>query len=274
MNTKKWIKLFEEFEQDLYSHQEDDKELLLDILSDDALFENYDEEEFEEESDEPELSRGERAALSRGDQLISIEQMAALYLVAQTRFARREDKSDTYAGRMAQRMNKEVDESDFREVGNGVLSDWLGLNPLTVSRTINKFLHLLSGTESHSEVIYDKIEKAFERFESMQEAEVLGLAESALNMDADDSISSAYLDKTRQYQEKSRENQKHLEKEVGDKVYSLFKSFRSAFRNKEPETLAMRAITQISNEMSLDPRKVKELTRKFLTQSPDIRSFR
>ena len=271
MNTKKWVKLFEEFEEELYTnHIEDDRELLLDILSNDELFENYD----DEYSDESELSRGERAALSRGDQLISIEQLAALYLVAKTRFARREDKSDTYAGRMAQRMHKEVDESDFREVGNGVLSDWLGLNPLTVSRTVNKFLHLLSGTESHSEVIYDKIEKAFDRFESMQEAEVYGLAESALDMDADDSISSAYLDKTRQYQERSRENQKRLQKEVGDKVYTLFKSFRNAFKMKDPESLAIRAISQISSEMDLDPKKVKELTRNFLSQTPDIKAFR
>jgi hypothetical protein len=274
MNTKRWVKLFEEFEREL--HGEDDKELLLDILSDDALFENYDEEFNDEESeeDEPSYSRGERAALTRGDQLLTIEQMAALYLVAKNRFARREDKSDTYAGRMAQRMNKETDESDFREANYNTLADWLAVNPLTVSRTVNKFIHLLSGMESHSEVIYDKIRKAFNEFENMQEAEVLALAESALDIEADDTISSQYLDKTRQYQERSRENQKRLEKEVGDKVYSLFKGFRSAFKDKEPTDLAMKAINKIASEMSLEPNKVKDLTRKFLMQSPDIRSFR
>lgn len=274
MNTKRWVKLFEEFEREL--HREDDRELLLDILSDDALFENYDEgfNDADYEEDEPNYSRGERAALTRGDQLTTIEQHAALYLVAKTRFARREDRSDTYAGRNAQRMHKQIDESDFREANNTTLSDWLGVNPTTVSRTLSKINHLLSGTESPSDTIDPKLRNSFNKFENMQEAEVLALAELALDIEADDSISSRYLDKTRQYQERSRENQKRLEKEVGDKVYSLFKGFRSAFKDKEPTDLAMKAINKIASEMSLEPNKVKDLTRKFLMQSPDIRSFR
>ena len=195
--------------------------------------------------------------------------MAALYLVAKTRLAKREDQSDTYAGRQAQKMNREVANEDFRSVPYGRLADLLSMKPLTVSRTANKFMLLLKGEERESEVLYDKIIEAFERFRSMQEAEVLGLAESAIDSNANTETSDAFRDKTNLQSTKTRENKVSRDKAIGQSVKTLYNSLKSQFGE---DKAARMSVAKVAAERELEPTVVKTIAQEFLKGEPTLRA--
>lgn len=226
-------------------------------------------QEDEEELVKQKLSSGEKAALTKGLDVITDSQMAALYLVAKTRLAKREDQSDTYAGRQAQKMNRDVSNDDFRDVTYGRLADLLNMKPLTVSRTTNKFMLLMKGEERESEVLYAKIIEAFEKFKSMQEAEVLGLAQEAVDPNASTDKSDAFRDKTSQQSAKTRENKISRDKAIGQSVKSLYNSLKGQFGE---EKAARMSVSKVAGEKGLDPAAVKAIVQEFLKGEPTLRA--
>jgi hypothetical protein len=218
-------------------------------------------------TEEKPLSSGERAALKQGLDLITTPQMASLYLVAKYRLAKREDKSSTFAGQMAQKMNRKVEEEDFRALPYGRLADVLDMNPLTVSRSTNKFMHLLQGTETASEILYPKIINAFDEFEKMQEGEVWAIAEEAINMLADTSKSDAFGEKNSEEGKKARDKAKKEQKEMGRAIRSLFLTLKETFKS-EPIKAAKMTATKLSSELGLSVDKIKDIARLEFKNDP------
>ena len=217
------------------------------------------------QEDEVSLSSGEKAALARGLDLITEPQMAALYLVAKARLARREDKSDTYAGRMAQKMNRDVDKEDFRDVPYGRLADLLDMNPLTVSRTTNKFMLMLKGEEKESEVLYTKVIDAFQRFQSMPDAEVIGLAEDAINYGAEDVRASAYREKMSGQAKASKQRVESREAEIRRQIRRTFLSLKDA---KGGEDAARLTAMALAKTFGTERDNIKSLARAEFSKDP------
>lgn len=204
------------------------------------------------------LSSGEQAALTKGLELITKPQLATLYLTAKYRLAKREDKSKTFAGAMAQKMNRDIDDEDFRALSYPRLSDMLNMNPLTVSRTSNKFMHLLSGTESYSEVLYPKIIDAFEEFNEMQEGEVWGIAEEALDFNADTKRSEAYNEKIAGQTKASKAKKDKEDKKRGLDIKADFLKFKDQIGF---ERAVKMTINTFSKQYDVSKEEIKRLAK-------------
>jgi hypothetical protein len=233
------------------------------------VFEKFIEDELVKVEDEK-LRPGEKRALAQGLQLITEPQMAVLFLVAKHRLARREDASDTYAGRMAQHVSRDLSNEDFRDVPYGRLSDFLDMNPLTVSRTTNKFMLLIKGEEKESEVLYAKIIDAYNMFKEMQEAEVLALAEQALNYSADTTKSDAYRETLAGQAAKSKDNKVLRTRKVGMAVKTLYNQLKPKFGELKS---ARMAVSTVSADMELDQAEVKALAQEFMKTEPTLRNL-
>jgi hypothetical protein len=201
------------------------------------------------------LTSGEKAALTKGLSVITQSQLAALYLVAKRRLAKREDRSGNFAGKMAQRMGRNLAEEDFRDVTYGRLSDMLDMNTLTVSRTTNKFMLLLQGIEgTYAEIVYDKIIKAFEKFEKMQDGEVMGVAGEALNLDADTTREDEYSGKL-------SAQAKAAKKAEENKRFAIRDTFMKLKQHFDPFKAAKMAAASLSVKFKMQPDDIKRLAK-------------
>lgn len=215
------------------------------------LFEQLD-QEGALNSDEPkkELRPGQKAAASRGDNILTDEQYAACYLNAIRSLGRAEDtrgRGDTGLTRNALKMTKGGNE-DWQNISGAKLSAYLGLKPQTVERTVSKFKLLLQGQREGTEdnVIWPELANLFDRFESMPKAEVVSMAEEAIMNEPDMTAYQAYLDKMNAKSKESLEKKKMTEKSMFDKTMSMFKSLHSRFDGLKAARLAMNKLVQDS----------------------------
>lgn len=260
MSHLKHLKLFEELNNDNVFNTESMNQ------SDTVEFQTI-----KTDSDqERKLSSGEKAALARDMDLITEPQLAALYLVAQAKIARSQDRSDISDFRAIQRIERNRGKEDFREVPYGRLADILNMKPLTVSRTTNKFRLLILGEERPSEILYPKVISAFNQFKNMSPAEVQALADEAINYGADTNRSEEYADKISKQGEKTRENRANKVKAVGQAVKSLYTGLRSKVGD---EKAAKMTISKIASERDLSPEEVKLLAREYLKGEASMRKL-
>ena len=227
------------------------------------------------EGEEPKLRPGQKAAVSRGDDILTDEQYAACYLNAVENLGRSEDqrgRGDSGLTRNALKMAGNQDENDFRKVSGAKLSIYLELKPQTVERTVSKFKLLLHGQRegTASNVIWPELAAIFDQFESMQKAEVLAMAENALNYSADDTAYQAYLDKASASASKTKETKVNKTKTVGMAVKSLYNSLKGGF----PEDKAARmAVAKVAQEKGMDPAEVKTLAMEYMKTEPTLRKL-
>jgi len=214
------------------------------------LFEQLDQEGALNSEETKELRSGQKAAISRGDDILSDEQYAACYLNAIRSLGRAEDtrgRGDTGLTRNALKMTKGGNE-DWQNISGAKLSAYLGLKPQTVERTISKFKLLLQGQREGTEdnVIWPELANLFDRFESMPKAEVVSMAEEAIMNEPDMTAYQAYLDKMNAKSKESLEKKKMTEKSMFDKTMSMFKSLHSRFDGLKAARLAMNKLVQDS----------------------------
>lgn len=180
------------------------------------------------------LSRGKKAALARGDDLLSKSQYAACYLNAIERLGRREDTrraGDSTLTRTALNIVDGDDSSeDWRKISGAKLSVYLNLKPQTVERTISKFAMMLDGNMegTPSNALYPEIINYFKEFEAAHPSDVLAIAEEALDYNADDSFYQEYLETQRESGAKTREKKKVTADRLSRDIRSTFLNLYSS----------------------------------------------
>jgi len=237
------------------------------------LFEEFDNTLYEDD----ELSGGKRAALSRGDDILTKEQYAACYVVAKNKLGRQEDTrrdGDSSMTRTAMNMSNDSSE-DWKNLSGAKLSIQLGLKPQTVERNISKFVMMLNGNMegTPSNVLYPEIKNHFEEFEGMQIAEVIAMAEEALDPNADTSMYDEYLDKTREQGKKSREKKKVETTELRRNIREIFLNLLDAIG--DPIKAAKMTSARLAKEYDMDRDKiVQEAMREFKNEQTLITAWR
>jgi hypothetical protein len=231
----------------------------------DELYENYilNEEEYE-------YTGGEKAALTRGDDILTKTQLAAMYLAAKDAAGRSEDtrgRGDSGWTRNALKMNKE-DSTDFHKLSAPRLADVLGLKPQTVIYTVSKFRLLLKGNRegTESNVLYNKIIDAFDEFQKMPAGDVHTLALEAVDMNASTERSEKYYDETHEQGKKSRENINTRNKKIGFSAIDLYNRLRNAMGEKTPKMV----INKLATEYSLPAEDIRTIIKTHLKNDPNL----
>ena len=227
------------------------------------VFESFEAEE------QPKLRPGQKAAISRGDDILSDGQYAACYLNAIQALGRAEDtrgRGDTGLTRNALKMVGSEQE-DWQKISAAKLSIYLDLKPQTVERTVSKFKLLLAGQRegTESNVLWPELISIFDRFQSMPKAEVLTLAEEAINPDGDDTAYREWLDKQNAASKDSQVKKKLSLAKQGDALKRLFASFKAAVG---PERGAKMTVSKFASENEMDQAAVRKLAMEIYKKDP------
>ena len=214
-----------------------------------------------------EYSKGERAALSQGLDVLSKSQLAAIYLAAKDAMGRSEDtkgRGDTGLTRNALKISKETP-TDFQKLPAPRLADVLGLKPRTVNYTLSKFRLLLQGNREGTESnhLYDKVISAFDEFEKMSPGEVHALATEAVDPNADFSRSEEYEKEVALQGQKYRQNIKERNHKIGVDAYSLYNSYRP-LGEKAPK----KVIDTISQKYNMSANDIRQIIKTHLKNDP------
>jgi len=238
----------------------------------------YEKDDLFEQGDfweEPEtLTSGERAAAARDFQILTKGQLAALYLRA---LGVSQDEPGRYlVGIDGIEKFGETDTSDGSFlISVPALADAIGLDSRrTASRTINKFVNLIDGVgETSSETIYNKIIDAYEYFKNATVNELSSVVSSIIQ---DPNVST----KNREAQEQEREAQvikreqkKMSDLETGQRVFSLLSALKSNPAFRETGKALGLSINRIAKDYGLDPIKVKQAYKKFLSDKGILSSL-
>jgi len=256
-------KSFDEFSRDLEEkkiiesiYQEWKDNLKIDIGEfSNMLNEEYDlEYELDEEfgdDDEREYTSGERAAITKDEQVLTDAQLAALYLRAKEIV----DVSDGKYTNAISGIEDFVDKSDGKFVlSAAALADAIGLRSArTAQRTIGKFKNLITGEgATPGESLSPKIKNAFKDLEEMSINQIVIIASEAMQdpsvtiaRDTDKTLKADAINKSLKRKE---ENIK-----IGEKVYSLVNSYKRHFK---PERAHKEAFKKLENELNLDKKRL------------------
>lgn len=194
------------------------------------LFEQF---EGNDQFEAMDLPRGQKAAISRGDDILTDEQYAACYLNAIQAQGRGEDLhglGDNNLTRTALTVGGNKPEH-WLAVSGAKLAAYLDLKPQTVERTVSKFKMMLDGnTEgTESNVIWPGLVDLFNQFEEMQKGEVYAMAEEAINPDPDMTEYEEYMEKTAASSKKSRDKKKDTDSKVRQEIRRVFLNLVNQF---------------------------------------------
>jgi hypothetical protein len=254
----KHVKLFESFHEDfliekafvefLYSLDESLEEIF-------SMNEAEERVEWDDEKEEKSLTRGEKAALARGHNLMSEEQMAVLYLIA---LGKTEDEIEKYITRIDGMLSfADLDPKTQKpKFTMAAIADAIGLvSNRTMSRTINKFKNLIEGVgETEAEAIYPKLLKAFQKFGKMNTDSVAALGAECIQ-DPSYNVNREAAEKYSSKTAAARAEAKNKAVKQGEAVYTLYKSLQSAMKAKglsSPEKILNLSIAKINNETGAD----------------------
>jgi len=249
--------------------------------------ENEDPEEEKSEDDEAydwlsddTLSPGEERALKRDLQLLSKSQMAALYLKAKGKYdaegvgevgdkTKREDR-DVYVVRIPKilnfcRKNWKTGETYITVAG---LADAIGLESLTtLTRTAKKFYQMIAGIGgTESEIIYDKLEKAYNYFKN-QPIDVIQTIASQEIQDAETSNVHRAKEKPR------RGMTKDQRLAIGKDVYSWLQSLKNNPVFKETTKAQRHAISKMNKVTGISEPVLKEIYKEYLIKNKLLNKF-
>jgi len=219
---------------------------------------------------EIEYSSGEKAALRKGQDVLTKPQLAAMYLAAKDAAGRSEDtrgRGDSGMTRNALKINKE-ENTDFQKLSAPRLADVLDLKPRTVNYTLSKFRLLLQGNREGTESndLYDKIINAFDEFEKMSAGEVYSLATEAVNMDAGTERSQKYAEESSEQARKMREKIQARNKKIGYDAYELYNKLKNIMGERTPKNV----VGKISQEYGLATDDVRSIIRTHLKNDPNL----
>jgi hypothetical protein len=266
----KYFKLFEAFQDEMIIEQvfQEFLESLDESLHDIFALDENEITDLDDEKDK-ELTKGEKAALARGLQIMTEPQLAALYLAA---LGKSEDDVLKYIVKIDGMLDfAEIDSKTQKpSITLAALADSIGLESTrTMARTVNKFRNLIDGVgETESEVIYPKIIKAFDTFRQMKPDEIANIASSSIQ----DPSYTVNRDAVATAAEKTAKNRAEAKKKTelqGEKVYTLFKAIKTklagsaSYQDPVKSALAM-SVKKIAEETGVDPEKVKSSYEAYL----------
>ena len=257
-NTR--IKLFEDFAIDLLVDKVYE-EMMQNLLHESSMVAMDD----DDENYAGELTSGEKAAFARDFQILTPEQMTAIYLRALGKVEGDTGKYLVMIPGMDQFGATDKDSRSFR-ITLPALSDAIGLESYTTAiRTTKKFVNLLNGiTEDSSEAIYPKLIKAFNKFRDKSPSELAGVAANAIqdtSFTQNRAKAMDALDKAAEY----RKARKQSDINTGMKVYALINSLRTASPIFSDIKKAQKsAIAKIASEINQDPEKIKTAYMEYL----------
>jgi hypothetical protein len=268
----KKIKLFENYlgenyEKELvdFLYEKIQEEYLMEDSSIREGEDDYSDEDWEN-FDDKNLTRGERAALARDNQVISRSQLAALYLKA---LGRVEGEDGAYLVMIDG--IKDFGEFDTNtrafKITVPALADAIGLESMgTVYRTVNKFVNLIKGVgETQGEVLYPKVVSAYGKFSSMNPVQLSNLAARSIQKAEEYTLNRDKAESMRGSASSTRLEKAKREDLTGEKVYSLINSLKSSSSIfKEPGRAQKMAIKKISTETGDPEEKIKEYYKKYL----------
>jgi uncharacterized FlaG/YvyC family protein len=263
------IKLFEDFQEQYTKENEvleavflgwkNNLDLDLNSLYEDAVEVDV--------MEEPEYSRGEKAALARDFQIMTKPQLAALYLAA---LGLEEDESKGKYLIMIPGIEDfgSFDESRSFELTTPAFADAIGLESFgTVTRTINKFANLISGEgETVGEALYPKVVNAYNEFSRMNPTSIANIAAEALQ----DVSYTKNRDKAAEMMGKAAMKAQEKKQEMakmGEKIFTLIKALKTNIAFADPKKAQKAAIMRIARETSMDPSKLEMALQKFLVSN-------
>lgn len=256
-NTR--IKLFEDFSIELLVNK------VYEEMMQSSLYESNMGMMDDEDSQERELTSGEKAAFARDFQILTPEQLAAIYLRA---LGKVEGDSGKYLVMIPGMDLFGVTDKDSRafKITLPAFSDAIGLDSYTTAiRTTKKFVNLLNGiTEDSSEAIYPKLIKAFDRLQGKSPSEIAGIAANAIQ----DPSFTQNRDKAMDVLDRAadlRKAKKQSDIKTGMDVFNLINSLRSASPIFSDIKKAQKsAISKIASEINQDPEKIKKSYMEYL----------
>ena len=259
----KKIKLFERYLNETYENE------LVDFLYEKIQgksFEIYEDEDEDEDVEDANLTRGEKAAMARDNQIISRPQLAALYLKA---LGRVEGEDGAYLIMIdgIKDFGKFDQNTRAFYITNPALADAIGLESTgTVSRTVNKFVNLIEEIgETSSEIIYPKITLAYEKFSIMNPVQISNLAADCIQNSSEYTLNRDKAEATNQASSGIRAEKIKSEDLIGGKVYSLTNSLKSASHIfRQPGRAQKTAIEKIAIETGETEEKIKNYYKKYL----------
>lgn len=269
MKTKH-IQLFEQYSANTDTNAIDSifenwkSNLSEDMLGIFSIFEN--EAGDEDWLSDEELSSGERAAIARDNQVMSKEQLAALYLRALDKAEDNEEPVHVLSIQGMKDFAEISPKTQTAKITNSALADAIGLeSQRTISRTVNKFLNLINGVGgTESEIIYNKLQKAYNFFKGQTPDVVASIAAEAIQ---DSSVSNKHrssLDANTELAAEKRLEKKKSDLRLGAAVYSLINELRRNPFFSEISKAQSAAINKLSKEIGLDPESLKEAYKKYL----------
>ena len=289
----KKIKLFEQFSVEEFeinkmyeswiSENGNDLRMIIEQL------ENGDEEDEEEEEEKSKddeaydwladdtISAGEERALRRDMQLLTKGQMAALYLKAKGKY------DSEGAGDVATREDRDVYvvgipgildfcRENWRTGGLYItipgLSDAIGIDSITtVTRTAKKFYQMIAGIGgTESEIIYDKLVKAYNFFRTQPIDVIQGIAGGEIQ---DAATANVHRATERPRQGMTKEQRLAL----GARVYSWVNTLKNNPMFKETAKAQRNAIAKMNKETGISDTLLKQVYKEYLIKNKIFNKF-
>jgi transcriptional regulator with XRE-family HTH domain len=229
---------------------------------------NIDDDEFaDEEDEERELTPGEKRAFAKGLQIMTDEQLAAIYLSALESY---EGNPGEYLKNIPgiESFGKYKDDNIDRQyiITQAELADAIGLDSVrTLSYTKSKFINLLNGTgETESQTLYPKIIKAFNVFKEIDPNQlaikigdiIQDPSEFTKNRDAVLSINRA--------SKESLMKRKAKEESISSSFYNLIKDLiNGGIALQDSMKFAYK---QLSSKYGIDPIKLDKIYLEYLNK--------
>lgn len=219
------------------------------------------------------LTRGEKAAAAREFQIMTRPQLGVLYLAALGQNDEN-NKGKYLLGIPGMEGFGYLDPSSRSfEISVPAIADAIGLDSSrTAARTIKKFVLLINGQREATmeESIYPKLIKAFDDFASVNPKELQMRAAGIIQNPDEYTLNRDKAESEREMASERRAQKKNMEIQIGDKVYSLFKTLRG-FKKPDgsqpfanPRKAFDRAIEKIASETSMRIEDVANAYRNYL----------
>ncbi len=213
--------------------------------------------------EERELTRGEKAALARDFQIISNEQMAAIYLRA---LGMEEGDPGKYLVMIPgmDQFGEKNPETGMFEMSVPAFADAIGMDSTeTARRTTKKLRNLMAGKDDPSESISPKYLESFNNFQTKTPSYLANYASGCIQ----DPSYTKNRDKAETNLEKAAENRiakKKKDAEIGYKVLQLSRDLKRNPAFREPEKALRAAVSKIAVETGIQSDKIKNIYTEYL----------
>jgi hypothetical protein len=286
----KKIKLFEQFSVEEFemnkmyeswiSENGNDLRMIIEQLENDAAEEEEEKAEDDKAYDwlsDDTISAGEERALKRDMQLLTKGQMAALYLKAKGKYdsegagdeATRED-GDVYVVGIPGILDfcRENWRTGRLYITIPGLADAMGLESrTTITRTVKKFYQMIAGIGgTESEIIYDKLIKAYNFFRTQPIDVIQGIAGEEIQ---DAATSNVHRATERPRQGMTKEQRLAL----GARVYSWITTLKNNPAFKETAKAQRNAIAKMNKETGISEVLLKQIYKEYLIKNKIFNKF-